>query len=104
MSNTLLTKAEEELVSAIRDPLRGLVIRVRSVKPNDREHLCQILLAALGYRNAQMGRRPKVSETMTVRVKRIVRAYPSDVSDRTIAQRHNLAIGDVSEARRSTRR
>lgn len=104
MSNTLLTDRDEDLILDIRAPLRGAVLKIRDVKPEDREHLCQLILALLGYRNASLGRRPKVSNTMTAEMKRIVRAYPRSKSDRTIAQKHNLAIGDVSEARRNTRR
>jgi hypothetical protein len=94
----VLTKDEQREIKALREPFRQKIMAVADVR------LRQWLLAYNGFRNSTTGKRVKVSATMTDALRKIVRGYPFDYPDRKIAQKFNLAIGDVSNVRRGTRR
>lgn len=104
MANILSKEIQAQLRSE-REPLRALIVSIRKCgHPTEREHVTQALLMALGFRNSTEGRKPRTSVRMNAALRTKVLSYPKLFTDREIAQIHNLAIGDVSNVRRNTRR
>lgn len=91
----------EAAVTAIRENRQLLRDRIEEIPDIV---LRQWFLAYHGFRNGKKGPHKKVSRTMTVALRQIISQISDAVTDREIAQYYNLAIGDVSNVRRGTRR
>lgn len=104
MSETSLTKEFRDVTSAANSRIRDLVMQVSDKSLRDK--LLNVLrLRATGP--SHLGKK-RVTRKMTTRLRKLVRSFPDSgpdrVTDRELVQRYNLAIGDVSKARRNTNR